>query len=536
MCGCKVSLCCRMGLKCPINSNMLYFVSLKGGETLLKWNLPVGEMSEPASGEIVPVEALLTGEMKPEDIPANPNIDLNTLKADDDDPLEVVVKIPATKSTRGWKYEMSSLEDIAKVVNEQGLPGNKGHQKPENVGTEFPDPVTHWVGAKVDPNVVNKDKDGKVIGKGAIYVRGVIDKAAKDLKRWVKSKTVKTVSIFGYPKLQKAKGETKVVGYKPLSIDWTPLGRAGMPTAVVGMGEMEQYDSDSLVGEIELDGSYETLRDQLQALIRETLVTNNKGYAWIRRTFSDHVIAEHEEDGKVKLYKIPYGVVDNKIKLGVKTEVIEQRTYTPVSGEIGGVMMNIKEAVALIRSAIAQGETDFVKVMGEMGVTKDQAIEMLAGEQMKQLKVDSEAFGKLKEALGISGEMKLEEIIALAGEMAGVWKALGFDKEKPEKPTEVAGEMAKAKAEAEKNAREKLVNEVIAEKVRGEQAQKLVKRLLDIPEDADKDKIAGEIDALLQEEDVKLMIGRSFVERPAGVGGTGKNTGNTGLATKKSAI
>lgn len=431
---------------------------------------------------------------------------------------------------------MSALEDIAKMVNEQGLPGNKGHQKPENVGTEFPDPVTHWVGAKVDPNVVNKDKDGKVIGKGAIYVRGVVDKAAKDLKRWVKSKTVTTVSIFGYPKLEKAKGETKVVGYKALSIDWTPLGRAGMPTAVVGIGEMEQHGSDSLTGESALDGSYENLREQLRLAVQEKFVKSNKEYAWIQRTFPDYVIVTHEADGKSKLYKIPYGVVDNEIQLGKKEEVVEQKSYVPVSGEIGGVMMNIKEAIALIRSAIAQGETDFLKVMGEMGFTKEQAVEMLVGEQMKQLKTDSEAFSKLKEALGVSSEMKPEEIIALVGEMSGVWAALGFDKEKPDKPAEVAGEMAKAKAKTEKSAREKLINEVIAEKVSGEQAQKLVKRLLDVPEDADKAKIAGEIDALLQEEDVKLMIGRSFVERPAGVGGTGKNTGNTGLATKKSAI
>src|SRR5690606_27396331 len=34
--------------------------------------------------------------------------------------------------------------------------------------------------------------------------------------------------------------ETQVVDYKPLSIDWTPLGRAGMPTSVVAIGEMDE--------------------------------------------------------------------------------------------------------------------------------------------------------------------------------------------------------------------------------------------------------------------------------------------------------
>ncbi|ADD02648.1 hypothetical protein TthWC1_1552 [Thermoanaerobacter thermohydrosulfuricus WC1] len=176
-------------------------------------------------GETVRLEVTVTGEMSVEEIPVSTAIDIQALKEGDNEPLEVVVEIPAGKSKRGWLYTPQALKRIADVVMEQGLPGFLGHQKPEDIDHEFPQPVTHWVGAKM-------------IGEKA-YIRGVVDPSAKDLKRWIKSKAVKTVSIYGIPTLEQVGGETEVVDFQPLSIDWTPLGRAGMDTRVVAVGEMD---------------------------------------------------------------------------------------------------------------------------------------------------------------------------------------------------------------------------------------------------------------------------------------------------------
>ncbi|PZN07998.1 MAG: hypothetical protein DIU76_03555 [Bacillota bacterium] len=178
-----------------------------------------------AEGETVRLSAMVSGEIRVEDVPLAPWVDLEALKAGDPDPLEVVVEIPAGRSKRGWVYTPQALQQIVGEVMSQGLPGFLGHQKPEDVDHEFPEPVTHWVGALW--------RDGKA------YIRGVIDPAADKLKRWLRAKAVRTVSIFGVPTLRQVGGETHVVDYKPLSIDWTPLGRAGMPTAVVAMGEMD---------------------------------------------------------------------------------------------------------------------------------------------------------------------------------------------------------------------------------------------------------------------------------------------------------
>lgn len=180
---------------------------------------------ERTAGEMVRLEAAVAGEMSVEEVPTSAAIDIQALKEGDNEPLEVVVEIPAGRSKRGWLYTPQALKRIVDVVMEQGLPGFLGHQKPEDVDHQFPQPVTHWVG-------------GKMVGDKA-YIRGVVDPAANDLKRWIKSRAVRTVSIYGIPKLEHAAGETRVVDFQPLSIDWTPLGRAGMDTRVVAVGEMD---------------------------------------------------------------------------------------------------------------------------------------------------------------------------------------------------------------------------------------------------------------------------------------------------------
>lgn len=172
--------------------------------------------------------ASISGEMKAQDIPLAPGVDLEAIKSGDDDPLEVVVEVPAGKSTRGWDYKPESLQAIVEHVNRYTLSGFLGHQKADDVANTFEAPVTHWVGARME-------------GTRA-YFRGVVDAAAKDLKRWIRAGRIKQVSIFGMPKLKTADGETQVIDYKPLSIDWTPLDRSGMPTRIVALGEMDEFD------------------------------------------------------------------------------------------------------------------------------------------------------------------------------------------------------------------------------------------------------------------------------------------------------
>lgn len=492
---------------------------------------------ETLAGEMASLVARVAGEMRPEDVPLASGVDLATLKADDDDPMEVVVEVPTGRSTRGWNYRDQALKDIVNAVNGETLPGYLGHQKVEEVSTQFPTPVTHWVGAVW--------RDGKA------YFRGVIDKSAGDLKRWIRAKRVKQVSIFGASRLKQVGGEVHVVGYKPFSIDWTPLNRAGMPTRIVAVGEMDStFGWDRLEGE--LDDSFDELRQAIEAAAQKELGGGDDGYTYVLRHFPEYVIVEHSKRGSTerKLYRYDYRRVGDEVTLSNRTEVEEKREYLP-TGEMDEPKeddedMTLAEMLAAIRSAIAKGETDFTKVLGEIGVTKEQAIETLAGEQLRVLRTGSEYGAKLAAALGFNKDMNTEVALALAGEMAGVckaiglvpgadvaaaksaleayqatWKALGFDQSTPEKPAEVAGEMAKAYGEQQTSAHSQLVEACIAKKVSGEQAQGLIKRMLRVADGATEEQITGEIDQLLNDDVVKGLIGANFVDQSAGTGGSG---------------
>lgn len=169
------------------------------------------------------------GEMSAADIPLSSSFseeDRANLLKGDDDPMEVVIEVAPGKSTRGWHYTPQALQKMVTHVQQKTLAGIKGHQKDEEVANQFVDPATHWIGA-----TWQNDK---------AYFRGLIDKSAPDLKRWIRAKRITQPSIFTRPVLARVGGETHVVDLVPLGIDWAPLDRAGMNSArVVAWGEMD---------------------------------------------------------------------------------------------------------------------------------------------------------------------------------------------------------------------------------------------------------------------------------------------------------
>ncbi|MBT9154876.1 MAG: hypothetical protein DDT39_01562 [Firmicutes bacterium] len=174
-------------------------------------------------GEMSYLTARIVSEMRPSDIPLVPGASVLALKAGDTDPLEVVVEIPAGTSQRGWVYGKVVIRHVAEQMAAKMFAGYLGHQKEENLETEFPQPVTHWVGA--------------MYRDGSLFARGVVDKAASDLKRWIRAGTVTQVSIYGRAATEVRNGVTHVAELKLLSLDWVPLDRAGMQTRLVAVSE-----------------------------------------------------------------------------------------------------------------------------------------------------------------------------------------------------------------------------------------------------------------------------------------------------------
>lgn len=366
----------------------------------------------------------VAGEMKVDDIPVATGVDVEALKKGDEDPLEVVVEIPASKSKRGWNYTADSLKDIVNAVNTKTLNGFLGHQKPEDVSNQFLPPVTHWIGAKM-------------VGEVA-YFRGVVDAAAKDLKRWIKSGRIKQVSIFGMPKLQKAAGETNVVGYEPLSIDWTPLDRAGMNTRIVAMsGEMWDLEGNG-----------------------------------------------------------PSGEMDE-----------------------GGKNMDPKELLAKLKEMMQNRQITVPMIAGEMGWKPEEVAAEIDSKWLEKINSAVDKLQKVEETLGVSGEMDIIEVAKQAAEALKQQEVANVEK--------IVGEMMEEKVQSEAVRKDILDPNTPIGKMWSFYSK-------DITSNMTKEEIAGEMDSFLNDGVVKNMISNYHTDAPAGIGnGSIQNNGSTNLKPKR---
>ncbi|WP_374019010.1 hypothetical protein ABU162_04485 [Paenibacillus thiaminolyticus] len=323
----------------------------------------------------------ISGEMSVEDIPSAPGVDVEMIKKGDTDPLEVVVEVPVGKSKRGWNYTHKSLQDIVSAVNTRTLAGFKGHQRPEDVSNQFLDPVTHWIGAKMTEK--------------AAYFRGIVDQGAADLKRFIRAGRIKQVSIFGRPLLKNVSGETQVVGYDPLSIDWTPLDRMGMPTRIVaasgemwdldgeGPGEMkgddEQVEWAQVIAEVKKKHGMKGFT--IGTLAGEMGLTDEQVVAELTPEFAQHVQRALNVLGEAESILGVSGEMDVEA-LFRSLKAAADKDASARRDQIVGEMMESKVTSAAVRKELQSPETALGKLWTyhARGIAADATKEQIAGE------------------------------------------------------------------------------------------------------------------------------------------------------------
>jgi hypothetical protein len=339
-----------------------------------------GEMAEQKSN-LFRLFAGISGEMSVDDIPPAPGVDIDAIKQGDNDPLEVVVEVPVGKSKRGWNYTHKALKDIVDAVNTRTLAGFKGHQKPEDVSNQFIDPATHWIGAKMTET--------------AAYFRGIVDKKEEDLKRWIKGKRIKQVSIFGRPTLKNVAGETQVVAYDPLSIDWTPLDRMGMPTRIVaasgemwdldgvGPGEMkgddEQVEWAQVIEELKKRHGNKTIT--LGMIAGEMGLTNDQVIAELTPELAKEVQRALEISGKAAEILGVSGEMDVEA-LFKSLKAAADKEASAGRDKIIGEMLESKVTSEAVRKELQNPETALGKLWTyhARGIAADATKEQIAGE------------------------------------------------------------------------------------------------------------------------------------------------------------
>ena len=80
-----------------------------------------------------------------------------------------------------------------------------------------------------------------------------------------------------------------------------------------------------------------------------------------------------------------------------------------------------------------------------------------------------------------------------------------------------------------------MVTGVLTEKVKGEMAQDLVRRILVVPVGATKEQVAGEIDKLLGDDKIKAALSKLYTDQPVPMSNGGTQQ-STSLRTKRQAI
>jgi hypothetical protein len=288
------------------------------------------EAAKKAEMEAVSLLANLTGEINVADIPIAANVNLDQLKEGDTDPLEVVVEIDSGKSTRKWDYLPSTIQKIVKQINDTTPNGFLGHQKAENLETEFPDIATHWIGAIY--------KDGKA------FVRGLIDPSMDKLKRLIRSQRIKQVSIFGVPTLAMNKGETQVVDYQLLSLDWSPKDRNGMATKVIATSEI-----DAILASLSSGGDKVT-KEEILLAAKDLLATGE-----MKKDDFKALIGDLEDSVKVQDIAKKLNVDANKVAGEIdRLLLIEQSTLVEKHNQLVEKVLKEKIVDETIRGIVGE--------------------------------------------------------------------------------------------------------------------------------------------------------------------------------------
>jgi len=595
------------------------------------------------AGEISqgPVVGEVRADLGREDIPLSDSAAaaVEVLTEGDDNPCWVTVEILEGPGNHG-NYKRGAIRDIVSGVNESEPMGHLGHRKPKDLPFEFPDPTTHWFAAEM----VNKqDTDGNPRAAAVIY--GLIDKAFPDLRRWVKARRIKEVSIYGKPRYEA--GTRNVVGYDLISIDWTPRERSGMETNLLWTSEMswtsevrgDYVDPTDVVDDLvagEYDGSLDEAMNLVVRGVQEKWA-ETPNYVRPYRIFPEYVIVKYDNyrENAQGLWKVPYELVEedgekDRVEFGDAVEVVEHRTYEEVTGDDGDADMGaeidaqhtsevselqnqtVEEKLADVRAAVAKGECSLCDIVKELGITGEMVLNALKDdERISTLKNAAEIGKKLSKKLDITEEMELDEALDLAGEMADLYystndegegevntdeaegdgEEVDGEQEEVEEEVEVRGEVGEedvegvdgegdgseeegAKGEQEDNSDtdggssgegedpeegsdasgeqeesqedegetgetekgaevegeqdatgEVDVSDLIARRVNGEQAQKLVERVLQVEDGAPEDVVVGEIENLLEDDEIRSMISKLHTDGPVIKGDKGTKSG-----------
>ena len=394
-------------------------------------------------------------------IPLNPlaTADMIAELKGEDDPLDCIFAVEYRMSKSGVEYLDAAYEHIVETIltSTVFVPSGYGHQSQEAFFFEGRALYGSVIGALLDKEA------------GKIYYRIIPDKgdAAKDIRRWLKNKQINAVSIWGVPTYADERRKT-VIDYALRSVDFVP------PLS-------EGQHNESAIGQMAGVSFNERERK-----IRDALRKKYTDFVFTEDFYDDFVIGEYEN----QLYKIPYRIQNDTVTFGTAQKVRRVVEYKLQEEEMELTSIANDELTAEIARRTKNGLLSAQVVAGEMGVALEDA------EKLKSLEAAKAELGGLQKAAGEMG-LKLDEALSIAKQAK--------EAEKAEAAKKAFGEMVDA-VKAEKG----LIKDG---KPTGEMVG-FVDKFCHFEAGMSREQVAGEMDRVMQDPDVKKMIANKRAGSP----------------------
>jgi len=198
------------------------------------------------------------------DIPLAKGINLDELKADDGDPMFVVVRVlEETVSQNGNAWTREVMESVLDQILENTPDGYMGHIPEEKRSSSFPDPQTIWIGAKLitDPET----------GKLALLAKGYVlpgSQLRTYLKKARAANKKVSVSVYGQASRQfnKSRKHYDIKSFSLESIDWARPGAQGVKNANLLAITQETMKREEIIASATLDELKEFNADVVQEM------------------------------------------------------------------------------------------------------------------------------------------------------------------------------------------------------------------------------------------------------------------------------
>lgn len=395
-------------------------------------------------------------------IPLNPLATPELIKElKGDDPVDCIFEVDYREGSNGV-YADSAFESIVNQIltADPFVPAGYGHQSQQ---------AFHYEGRQLYGTVIGAllDKENE-----KVYYRIIADSGdnASDVRRWLKNKQVGAVSIWGQPVY--AQDNVTIVDYLLRSIDFVPPNTEGQKNRV-------------LVGEMKNELSFSERDRLLSKALRETY----KDYIYMPDAYDDFLIAEYEQE----FYKIPYTIEGETVILGSAEKVRRIITYEPYEEPEDKMQKATNdELLTEIKARSKDGRMSPVAIAGEIGITPEDA------EKVKTLEASEKELNELKAQAEKSG-LKLDEAVTLAAstkEKEAQEKAQGEFNKTVEAVKEEKGLTKDGKATGEMSA--------------------LVDKFARLEVGMSKEAIAGEMDRVINDEDIKKMVQAKSANAPLG--------------------